>query len=413
VVKADGSNNLIVAGRFMGTVDFGGGPLTNVGSSSLFVAKYAADGVHQWSKAYGGTSSDVIVQDMALDSSGNVIVIGYFTGAVNFGGGVLSSAGLCDIFLAKYSGVNGAHIWSKRFGSTQDDVGYGVAVDEFDNIIVTGGFRSSVDFGGGVLVAYASSADFFVAKYTASGTHQWSKRVTNTGDDYGYSVAVDSSGDIVLTGLFSGKIDFGGGVYTSAGLFDIFVVKYTGAGTYVWSKRLGGTWDDFGYGVDMDSSGNVLVTGVFTGSVDFGGGVLSSAALKDVFVAKYAGTDGSHRWSKRFGGSSDDVVNRIAVDGNGDVIMTGSFQYTVDFGGGPLTSAGLTDIFVVKYAGTDGTHRWSKRFGSTGNDAGYGITADGMGNVVTTGSFMGSVDFGDGLLTSAGTFDIFLVKLMP
>jgi hypothetical protein len=128
-------------------------------------------------------------------------------------------------------------------------------------------------------------------------------------------------------------------------------------------------------------------------------------------VAKYSGTDGTHQWSKRFGGSSDDVVNSIAVDENGDVVVTGYFQYTVDFGGGALTSAGLFDIFVAKYAGTDGAHRWSKRFGSTGNDAGYGVTADGAGNVVTTGYFMGSVDFGGGILTSAGTFDIFLVKL--
>lgn len=332
-VKADSIGNLIVAGRFMGTVDFGGGSLTNIGSSSLFVAKYTAEGVHQWSKAYGGTSSDVIVQNIALDSSGNVVVIGYFTGAVNFGGGVLTSAGGNDIFLAKYSGATGAHVWSKRFGNTQDDAGYGVAVDEFGNVIVTGGFKGSVDFGGGALVAYASSADFFVAKYTASGTHQWSKRVTNTGDDYGYSVVTDGSGDILLTGYFSGKIDFGGGVLTSAGLFDIFVVKYSGAGTHVWSKRLGSTQDDFGYGIDVDGSGNVMVTGAFKGSVDFGGGLLSSVALQDIFLAKYSGTDGTHQWSRRFGGSSDDVVNRIAVDENGDLVVTGYFQVYGGFWG--------------------------------------------------------------------------------
>lgn len=83
----------------------------------------------------------------------------------------------------------------------------------------------------------------------------------------------------------------------------------------------------------------------------------------------------------------------------------------MDFGGGALTSAGLFDIFVAKYAGTDGAHQWSKRFGSTSNDAGYGITVDATGDVVATGYFMGSVDFGGGSLTSAGTLDIFLVKL--
>ncbi len=288
-MRADSVGNLIVAGRFMGTVNFGGGPLTNIGSSSLFVAKYTAEGAYLWAKAYGGTSSDIIVQDIALDSSGNIVVIGYFTGAVNFGGGVLGSAGLNDIFLAKYSGVNGAHIWSKRFGNTQDDVGYGVAVDEFGNVIVTGGFRGSVDFGGGALVAYASSADFFVAKYAGTnGSHQWSKRVANNGEDYGYDIAIDGSGDILLTGYFSGLINFGGGVLTSAGLFDIFVAKYSGAGTHIWSKRFGSVLDDFGYDIAVDSSGNAVVTGVFKGSVNFGGGI-DQRCVEDIFVAKYSG----------------------------------------------------------------------------------------------------------------------------
>ncbi len=131
-VEVDSTGNLIVAGRFMGTVNFGGGPLTSIGSSSLFVAKYTTEGTYQWSKAYGGASSDVIVQSIAIDSSGNVVVVGYFTGAVNFGGGVLTSAGGNDIFLVKYSGANGAHVWSKRFGSSQNDAGYGVTVDEFE-----------------------------------------------------------------------------------------------------------------------------------------------------------------------------------------------------------------------------------------------------------------------------------------
>ncbi len=140
-------------------------------------------------------------------------------------------------------------------------------------------------------------------------------------------------------------------------------------------------------------------------------GPLTSAALQDIFVAKYSGTNGAHQWAKRFGGSSDDVVNKIAVDVNGDVVMTGYFQKTVDFGGGPLSSMGLFDVFVAKYAGTNGAHKWSKRFGSTSNDAGYGISTDSSGNVIATGYFMGSVDFGGGTLTSAGTLDVFVVKL--
>jgi hypothetical protein len=98
----------------------------------------------------------------------------------------------------------------------------------------------------------------------------------------------------------------------------------------------------------VDGSGNVLVTGPFNGTVNFGGGGLTSAGGSDIFVAKFSGADGAHLWSKRFGGSSDDIGMSVAADGSGDALLTGSFSGLVDFGGEILTSAGQTDIFVLK-----------------------------------------------------------------
>jgi hypothetical protein len=122
---------------------------------------------------------------------------------------------------------------------------------------------------------------------------------------------------------------------------------------------------------------------------------------------------GTHLWSRRFGGTSFDQGLGVAVDGSGNVLVTGVFEGTVDFGGGPLTSAGIIDIFVAKYSGTDGSHVWSRRFGSTIFDEGLGVAVDGSGNVLVTGVFEGTVDFGGGPLTSAGGNDIFLLRLRP
>ena len=93
---------------------------------------------------------------------------------------------------------------------------------------------------------------------------------------------------------------------------------------------------------------------------------------------------GSRLWANRFGSSESELGEAIAVDVNGDVLVTGRFSGTVDFGGGPLTSAGGYDIFVAKFSGVDGAHLWSQRFGSTDWDFGDGIAVDGSGNVLVT-----------------------------
>ena len=175
------------------------------------------------------------------------------------------------------------------------------------------------------------------------------------------------------------------------------------------SKRFGNDMHAWGNGVATDSSGNVVITGYFGGSVDFGGGPLSSAGLADFFVAKYDG-NGNHLWSKRFGDSSSESGAEVATDGSGNVVITAGFEGSVDFGGGPLSSAGLADIFVAKFDGS-GNHLWSKRFGDSSSDKGASVATDGSGSVVITGYFFGSVDFGSGPLTSASNGDGFVAKV--
>jgi hypothetical protein len=369
------------------------------------------DGAHLWSRRFGSTSHDV-GYGIAADASGNVLVSGYIQGTVDFGGGPLTSAGGYDIFVVKLSGANGAHLWSQRFGDTDHDLGYDVAADRSGNALLAGNFSGTVDFGGGPLTS-AGSRDIFVAKFSgADGSHLWSQRFGATDYDVPYAVTADGSGNVIVTGSFYGTVDFGGGPLTSAGSYDIFVAKFSGVdGAHLWSRQFGGPNQDTGNGVAVDGSGNVLVTGEFMGPVNFGGGPLTSAGSFDIFVAKFSGVDGAHLWSQRFGDTGDDGGHPIAVDASGNVLVTGYFCGTVDFGGGPLTSAACGDIFVAKFSGIEGTHLWSERFGGPSHDAGGGVTADGSGNVLVTGHFQGTVDFGGEVLTSAGAYDIFVLKL--
>jgi lambda repressor-like predicted transcriptional regulator len=417
----DGSGNVIVTGHFAGTVDFGGGPVTSSHFSwlnendyfDIFLAKYSASGAHVWSKHFGDVANDY-GRGVAVDNGNNVIVTGSCTNYVDFGDGNLTQTfGSDDIFIAKYSGMDGSRIWSKRVGGMYEDYGYGIAVDNTGDVIVTGQFMAEVDFGGGRLSS-AGGGDIFVAKFSRTdGGHIWSKRFGSISTDYGYRVAVDSSRNVYVIGRFVGTVDFGGGPLTSAGGYDIFVAKFSGTdGGHIWSKRFGSAGYDYANGIAVDSGGNVLVTGQFQGIVDFGGGPLTSAGGYDIFMAKYNGVNGSHIWSKRFGSTSSDYGNGIAVDEVGNVIMTGAFYGTVDFGGGSLTASGI-DIVVAKYTSSGG-HMWSEKFGGTINQFGSDVAVNGGSNIAVTGYFENIVDFGYGTThTSAGAYDIFLVTLVP
>ncbi|UCF06867.1 MAG: hypothetical protein JSV33_07555, partial [bacterium] len=122
--------------------------------------------------------------------------------------------------------------------------------------------------------------------------------------------------------------------------------------------------------------------------------------------------DGNHLWSKRFGDTSQQQGHSVACDGSGNVVVTGHFVGSVDFGGRALMSAGGADIFLARFD-ADGTHLWSKRYGDASTQVGYGVACDGSGNVVVTGNFEGNVNFGGGPLTSAGGWDIFLAQFEP
>ena len=408
-IAVDSAGNVLFTGYFSGTADFGGGHLSSAGGYDIFVVKLDAQGQHLWSRRLGGTSSD-FGRGITVDSAGNVLLTGEFHGTADFGGGPLSSAGDSDIFAVEID-AEGQHLWSRRLGGTNSDFGRDIAVDSAGNVLLTGEFHGTADLGGGPLSS-AGASDIFVVELDAQGQHLWSRRLGGTNSDFGRGIAVDSAGNALLTGEFHGTADFGGAPLSSTGDWDIFAVKLDAQGQHLWSRRLGGTSSDVGQDIAVDSTGNVLLTGYFSGTADFGGGPLSSAGDWDIFAVELD-AQGEHLWSRRLGGgTSSDFGLGIAVDSAGNVLLTGYFSGTADFGGGPLSSAGGYDSFAVELD-AQGQHLWSRRLGGTGNDEGRGIAVDSAGNVLLTGYFSGAADFGGGLLSSAGEYDVFAVKLSP
>jgi Ca2+-binding RTX toxin-like protein len=324
--------------------------------------------------------------------------------------------------------LNGDFAFAKHLGGTGSDTGYAIVTDEAGNVYTTGSFSGTADFDPGpgtVNLTSAGSNDVFVSKLDSVGSFVWAKKLGGTGSDVGNGIAVDGLGNVYTTGSFFGNADFdpGAGTYnlTSTGSFDVFVSKLDSDGDFVWAKKLGGTSSDVGNGIAVDGLGNAYTTGRFLGSGDFdpgaGTSILTSAGSNDIFVSKL-NSAGNFVWAKKFGGTSEDAANGIAVDALGNVHTTGNFSGTADFdpnaGSFDLTSAGSKDIFVSKLDSA-GNFVWAKAISGTSFEDARGIAVDDLGNVYTTGSFSGTVDFDPGVgsfdLTSAGSNDIFVSKL--
>jgi len=433
-IAVDSSGNTYTTGSFNGTVDFDPGPgtanLTSAGGNDIFITKLDANGNYVWAKNLGG-SSEEIGHSITVDSSGNTYTTGFFYSTADFdpnsGVANLTSAGGTDIFITKLD-ANGNYVWAKNLSGISDDIGNRIAVDSSGNTYTTGSFNGTADFDPGPGVANLTSAginDIFITKLDANGDYVWAKNLSGISDDIGYSIAVDSSGNTYATGYFSGTADFdpGPGVanLTSAGGNDIFITKLDANGDYVWAKNLGGSNNDVGYSIAVDSSGNTYTTGFFYGTADFdpnsGVANLTAAGINDIFITKLD-TNGNYVWAKNLGGSNNDVGNSIAVDSSGNTYTTGYFSGTADFDPGPgvanLTFAGINDIFIAKLD-ANGNYVWAKNLSGSSNDVGNSIAVDSSNNTYTTGYFAGTADFdpdsGVANLTSAGINDIFIVKL--
>jgi hypothetical protein len=379
------------------------------------VAKYSPTGDYLWAKRFGSTANDS-ANAVAVDSAGNIIVVGDFTGTVDFGGSALTSInGSSDIFIMKLSSA-GVHQWSSRFGSGGSDSAYGVAVGNSGSVVMTGSYLGNVTFGGGYLNT-GGQTNTFIAKFSSGGVHEWSTYLLSYYLNRGYGVTVDNGGNVVVTGYFEGTAYLGGAggsqLTNATGTADIYLLKLSSTGGLLWSRNFGSSAvGEIPYSVAVDGVGNIVITGNYAdGLMDFGGGQLPSAIGSNIFVAKFS-SGGSHIWSKGFLTSGRGTG--VAVDGSGNVVVTGYFQQAVDLGSGLLTSNGGYDIFVAKYASTNGASMWVDHIGNTGHEAGNGVAVDGAnGNIVNTGYFQLTVDFGTELLTSAGGQDIYLLNLQP
>lgn len=331
--------------------------------------------------------------------------------------------------------------------SSGTDEGRGVVVDPSGNVYSIGFFSGSADFdpsAGSASLTPVGGEDIYVVKYNSAGQYQWAFNVGSSTDDRGFSIAVDASSNIYITGKFTGtNVDFdpssGTTNLSSLGAEDIFVAKYDGTlnpsntSFIKWAFNIGSSSDDHGNAITVDANGFVYLTGFFMGTADFDPSANTNnqtiVTIQDVFVAKYDGNllpsnTSFYQWAFRLGSTGDDVGNGIAVDAAGNVYVTGKFAASIDFdpssGTNTFGTVAFSDVFVAKYDGTllptsTSFHKWAFRIGGSQDDAGHNIKVDGSGNVYVTGFYKVTSDFDPSantanVLTVGGSDDAFIAK---
>ena len=345
-IAIDGEGNVYVTGYSFGSDTTG---------NDYATVKYNSDGVEQWVQRYNGPGNgDDYAYAIAVDGEGNVYVSGSsFGSTTDF-----------DYATLKYNS-DGVEQWTRRYDGPAHggDWASSLAVDEQGNVYVTGGDYSS------------GNTDFATLKYDSAGNEKWIRRYNGPGNslDACYSIAVDGSGNVFVTGESYNAANFG----------DYVTIKYNSAGDTLWLRRYDGPDhnNEQPYHLVIDGQSNVYVTGASYGGSGFG---------MDYATLKY-NSDGDSLWVRRYNGpgSDADIAFSIAVDEHGNVYVTGeSWSGTTD------------DIATIKYNSV-GAEQWVQRYNGPGNNGDYGrsVAVDGQGNVYVTGWSFASDTTGDDYAT--------------
>ncbi len=401
----------------------------------LLLAIYPFIGFSQinfdWSKKFRGMQSmaNSVGASIALDNLGNVYVTGTFNLLVDFNPGIgdsiitsynptYASAG-DDIFLVKLDGL-GNFLWAKNMGSESQDRGISVAVDNSNNVYISGVFSSGLSHFGSFTFNHVYNRNAYICKIDPAGNFLWAKSIAEgnsflAGDR---TIAVGPSGNIFVTGHFSHTTSFGSISLTAVGYDDVFVAKMDPAnGNFIWAKNMGGaalnTW---GTSLAIDQSGNVYTIGRFEGTVDFdpGSGThnIASTAYTDAFIVKLNNA-GNFQWATKIGCTQN--VDAISIASyNNHIFITGRFYEQATFGSITLNSFNPSPTDNCSYItklDNSGNFIWAKRMGGDGvGNFGKSVAVDNSGTIYCSGQFAGTGTFG-GYSFSAFYRDMYLCQL--
>lgn len=420
---------------------------------------------HAWSRAIGATI-DGGVQQLVLDESGQLLISGWFEGALDLGCGQRFDPGVA-FFLAKL-GPDASCKWMLVRRRSGFESGHTMVPMAGGDTLVAAHSGGTFALGETVMDAVGSS-DIFLVVLDPEGVPRWTKQLGDEGYQNVQDAAVTGDGGVVLAGSFVGVMDLGGQTLAADddGGMDTFLIKLDATGEHVWSYRYDSThvaWPS----IEVASDGHLMLALGVRGSIDIGDGPLELSAPEAVLLARLA-PDGTVEAFRQLPESGNATARVTAVDSQGRPLIVGGVTEAIDLGGGPIPFAGHRDAFVASFD-RELAYRWSDTVGTTGQQSavafarfgpddratvagfvhdlphadepkpsysflrGYDdmgeqlfehrfgcsqhsalvqAAADAQGDIYLAGYFQGSFDLGGGPLPSNGGTDGFFAKLSP
>ena len=293
-LTTDVDGNVYVTGSFRSpTISIGSDTLYLAsGGASMFVAKYNSSGIPIWARATNVQSNQFSAgYGIVTDYNKNVYVTGEWQGhSISFGTQIATSVlGGSNIYITKLDST-GTFIWVKSAEGNDRVLSTGIVTDIYSNIYITGSFKSSnLVFDNDTL----TNGPIYVVKLNSSGTTLWAKSISGDYDDLGLGIAIDNNNDIYITGDFINGVNFDSLTLNSNGSYDMYIAKYNTLGHAIWAINAGGISSDGVSSIATDVNGNLFVAGGFYSPImNFGVTALNNSNLPsyDIFLAKLGST---------------------------------------------------------------------------------------------------------------------------
>ena len=307
-------------------------------------------------------------------------------------------------------------VWSTLFEGSGIEVAKDLSLDATHNALTTGYFTNTLaDSRGGTYTAQGDK-DAFLIQHDPSGNEIWTLQISGFGSEEGNGLEVDNTGNIVVTGSFDNQISFDGYGMMSESQ-NMFLAKFDGTGQFIWAKSGGGLGKDAGISVTTDAQNNIFVAGYYEGTAYFSGHTFSDTGddTPELFIAKYD-KNGELIWAKRAVSNGFEVEKvKVATTLSGGVAVFGEVEGGLVFEDGTTIqgSANNKELSLAVYE-ADGTLLWVNQLGNTPDEIRMGgIDVDDNGYIVINGSFGGSATIGNTTLQSAGGMDIFVAQFTP
>ncbi|KAA9332382.1 T9SS type A sorting domain-containing protein [Hymenobacter busanensis] len=365
-----------------------------------------------WARGLHGTGNDAF-RDAATDATGNAYVVGSFEGTAAVAGTAFTSLGDADAVVAKLDAA-GTTQWVRRFGGTGYQEARHVSVDAAGNIFVTGILEGTATFGSVVLSSRPGGEGFFVVKLDAQGTVLWGQ-LADSGNNVGsYGVQPDGAGGAYVGAVFTDGAQMGNTTFP-AYTAGAFLARLDAQGAVLWvreqaSNRVTGQQGQLtGNGLAV-GGGYVYAAGSFGGTVSFGGGVLNAPTSTNAWVASYD-AQGQQRWVRQGGSTAGyDVAQALAATAAGEVYVSGEFSGAATFGTLSLPGTGTSsDAMLLKFD-AQGNGLWARQVDGPGQEAGYGVALDPLGNVYQVGSYSTGGRASGVVMYNDGDLDVFMVS---